>query len=316
MTALSTDDTVIKEVVPFPCDLSFPSTPGEQVEFGALTHSGKVRPTNEDSFLIYRTGRFWEPLLTSLPEDQLPTRYEANGYGMAVADGMGGHRAGEVASRLALRTAVSLILNAAHWALHVDHPSQQQQEIEAGVQRGLDYFRQINEAIARQAEGDPSLAGMGTTLTVAYSFGTDLVVFHVGDSRAYLLRGGRLEQLTRDHTVAQAMVEEGALPADEACRHPLCHVLTRAVGGRAAELRADVCQVRLHDGDSLLLCSDGLTGMVHDGRIIQVLAQGHTAPAACKALVDEALQAGGRDNITVLLARYHFPPSLPPSQER
>jgi protein phosphatase len=307
MDAMHNTPTEIRE----PYEVFFPAPMHEQVEFGAVTHPGKVRPTNEDSYLVYRTGRFWEPLSTSLPDDQLPTRYEANGYGMSVADGMGGHRAGEVASRLALRTAVALMLNASRWALRPENAWARQEEIEATIQRGLDYFRQINEAVASQAHGDPSLSGMGTTLTAACSFGMDLIVFHVGDSRAYLFRNGQLQQLTRDHTVAQALVEEGALPPHEAIRHPLCHVLTRAIGARGREIHADVHQVQLLDGDRVLLCSDGLTGMVPDARIAEVLAQDGPPTAACHRLLDAALEAGGKDNITVVLAHYRFPPPAP-----
>ncbi len=307
MDASSTVDTVVKEPASLVLEVPFTPSSREQVDFAALTHAGKVRSSNQDSYLVYRVGRFWEPITTSLPRDHLPARYEACGYGMAVADGMGGHQGGEVASRMALRTAVALILNAARWALRLDDPAARQEELEGLITRGLDIFRQVSETIAWQALSDPTLSGMGTTLTAAYSSGADLIVFHVGDSRAYLYRGGQLQQLTRDHTVAQEMVEEGRLPAEEAGRHPLCHVLTRAIGGRGYDIRADVHHVRLLDGDSILLCSDGLTNMVPDSRITSLLGRGSPIEAACQDLVDEALTAGGKDNITVLLARYHFP---------
>src|SRR5262245_7707412 len=170
-----------------------------QVDFGAVTHVGLKRPTNEDSYLIGRTGRFWERLHTSLPEGELPAWHEENGYLMAVADGMGGYKAGEVASSLALRTVVSLVLNAAQWALKLDHPEERSHEGEQAIQRGMGYFHQVQRAIAERAADDPSLARMGTTLTGVYTFGADLFVMHVGDSRAYLHRGGQLRQLTRDH---------------------------------------------------------------------------------------------------------------------
>lgn len=288
-----------------------------KVEFAARTDTGKVRHHNEDSYLIFRTGRFFKRLHTSLPEGQLPEHFEESAYVLAVADGMGGHQAGDVASSLALRTAVSLILNAAHWALKLDHPDDRAHLIDEAIARGVAYFREINQTLAKQARSDPSLARMGTTLTSAYSFGADLFVLHVGDSRAYLFREGHLRQLTRDHTMVQALVEAGTLSHEQAARHRLRHVLTRALGGGGEEeLRVDVTHRELLDGDCLLLCSDGLSSMVPDGRIREVLARGEALEAACQTLVDLALQAGGKDNVTVLLARYQLPNAPPRAPER
>jgi protein phosphatase len=278
-----------------------------EVDFGAATHVGHVRSTNEDSYLIGRTGRYWERLHTSLPAGQLPARHEENGYLLAVADGMGGHQAGEVASSLALRTVVSAILNAAHWALKLDNPEERAQEVEEAKQRGVEYFRQAHQAINEQASGDAGLARMGTTLTGAYTFGTDLFVMHVGDSRAYLHRGGRLKQLTHDHTLAQELVEAGRLRPEEAHGHRFSHMLTRVLGAGAPEVRPESAHRQLADGDCLLVCSDGLTGMVGDARIAEVLGRGEPAEQACRALVQEALDGGGKDNVTVLVARYRVP---------
>jgi protein phosphatase len=278
-----------------------------RIDFGALSHVGKVRSNNEDAYLVYRTGRFWERLLTSLPDDQLPARQEENGYVMAVADGMGGQAAGEVASSLALRTAVALVLQAAHWGAKLDHPERREEELRAGVERALSYFRGVDEAVARRAEGDPALRGKGTTLTASYSFGDDLLVFHVGDARAYLFRQGRLRRLTRDHTLAQDLADLGAIPEEEVAGHPLGHMLTRAIGRHGGEVEAEVRRLRLADGDGVLLCSDGLTGHVEDARIAAVLGRAHSSAAACRELVDLALEGGGKDNVTVLLARYAIP---------
>src|SRR5262245_12416035 len=277
-------------------------------ELAARTDVGKVRPHNEDSYLVFRTARSFKRLATSLPEDQLPERFHEAGYVMAVADGMGGHGAGEVASSLALRTAVALVLNAAHWALKLDHPEERAAQIEEAIARGTRYFEQIHEALAAEALADAALSRMGTTLTASYSFGKDLFVLHVGDSRAYLFRQGQLQQLTRDHTMVQTMVDAGVLSREEAARHRLRHVLTRALGGGAADAaRVDVTHRELLDGDTVLLCSDGLSGMVSDAEIQSILARGDAMQATCDALVERALEGGGKDNVTVVLARYELP---------
>jgi protein phosphatase len=267
-----------------------------------------VRPHNEDAYLVFRTGRTWQRLMTSLPEGQLPERFEECGYGMAVADGMGGHRAGEVASNMALRTAVAVILNNPHWSLKLDNPVSRVKEIEQTINRGAQYFRAIHQAICDRARGDPTLASMGTTLTATYSFGADLFVMHVGDSRAYLWRKSELRQLTRDHTIAQEMADSGALSAEEAAGHRLSHVLTRAIGGGAEEIETSVEFHELHDGDVIFLCTDGLTNMVSDRAIASVLENGLPSDQACRALVERALDAGGKDNVTVVMAKYHLPP--------
>jgi protein phosphatase len=280
-----------------------------EVEFAARSHAGKVRPVNEDSYLIFRTGRSFERLRTNLPDDQLPPRFEEAGYVLAVADGMGGHGAGDVASSLALRTAVALILNAAHWALKLDHPEHRTREVEEAITRGTRYFQQIHETLADEALADPALSRMGTTLTAAYSFGSDLFVLHVGDSRAYLFRQGDLQQLTSDHTLVQTMVDAGVLSREEAARHRLRHVVTRALGGGGSgpAPRVDVTHRELRDGDRVLVCSDGLSGMVPDAEIRAVLARGDAPEPTAQALLDRALDAGGKDNITVLLGSYRLP---------
>jgi protein phosphatase len=161
--------------------------------------------------------------------------------------------------------------------------------------------------MAHQADADPALHGFGTTMTLALSLGRDLFVVHVGDSRAYLLRQQRLHRLTRDHTLAQALADRGLLAPQEAASSRLRHVLTQALGAQSAYDEPDVHEVPLHDGDCLLLCTDGLTEMVRDEGIAQVLASSDTAEEACRRLVQEALAAGGKDNVTAVVARYAFP---------
>jgi PPM family protein phosphatase len=151
------------------------------------------------------------------------------------------------------------------------------------------------------------LRGMATTLTVACSLGLDLLTAHVGDTRAYLFREGRLHQLTRDQTMAQSLADSGAITPEEAARHPGRHVLTSAIATRGAFVQVELKKSRLNDRDQLLLCSDGLTEMVPEDAIAEVLQASKPSADACRKLVDLALEAGGKDNVTVVLARYRLP---------
>jgi protein phosphatase len=273
-----------------------------QVDLAARSHQGLVRRANEDHYLVMRFSRRLDALLTSLPADQLPPRSDEVGYGLLVADGVGGAAAGETASRLAISTLVSLVLHTPDWIM-----SDGSADIEAIMGRFAERYRLVHAALRDQSSSDPTLAGMGTTMTLACSLGTSLVVGHVGDSRAYLLHDGRLHQLTRDHTYAQALMDLGKISADEAARHPLRHVLTRSLGGSQSGAEGDFRRGGLADGDQLLLCTDGLTNMVDDAAIGAILAGAGSADDACQALVDAALEHGGKDNVTVALARYRFP---------
>jgi PPM family protein phosphatase len=273
-----------------------------RVEFGALSHPGKVRANNEDCYLVADFERTLRPLLTNVPEGGFPSRLGDVGYGMLVADGIGGHAAGEFASRLAAVSLVDLALSTPDWVMRLDEGEQ-----ERVVQRFAWRYREIDSILRVMGKVDPSLAGMGTTLTVACSLGADLLVAHVGDSRAYVFRAGRLGQLTRDHTWAQQLADTGMIRPDEVATHRLRHVLTNALGGSASPVSADVQFTRLSDGDQVLLCTDGLTDMVDDDAIAAILGQAATAQEACQALVDAALERGGRDNVTAALARYRFP---------
>jgi protein phosphatase len=197
-----------------------------QVDVAGLSHPGNVRPNNEDHFLVLRFGRFLEPLATNLPAGQAPSRCEDVGYAMAVADGMGGHAAGEEASKLALTTLVSLVLNTPDWFLRMDDPP----SAEEVMRRAAERFGRIDHALAEEASEDPTLHGFGTTMTLAASLGGGLLLAHVGDSRAYLFRGGALYQLTRDHTWVGELHQAGMITQAEAAAHELRHFLTRHLG--------------------------------------------------------------------------------------
>jgi PPM family protein phosphatase len=274
-----------------------------QVDLAALSHPGKVRPNNEDHFLVVRFNRALQTVLTNLPEGLIPLRAEEVGYGMVVADGMGGMAAGEVASRLAIRTLINLTLATPDWILTRGGP-----EIERVMQRMAERYRRVDAALREEARADPSLSGMGTTMTLACSVGADLILAHVGDSRAYLLRGGALHPLTRDHTLVRELVDRGVVRPEQAASHPFRHVLTRALGGSGGEIEAEVQWVSLADEDQLLLCTDGLTDMVDATTIGSILRSSASSDDACLTLVELALQNGGKDNVTVVLARYRFAP--------
>jgi PPM family protein phosphatase len=221
---------------------------------GARTDVGRVREGNEDSLLAQ------QPLF-------------------AVADGMGGHQGGEVASKLALET----LKKAADGQVAL-----------------VQVVHQANRAVFDKAAQDPGLAGMGTTLTVFLVDGNTLRLAHVGDSRAYLLRDGQLQQITRDHTVVQRMVDEGRITAPEAQIHPQRSILTRALGVDE-DVQVDQASIEPQPGDRLLLCSDGLTGMIEEDVILRILTQEPDPQAASDALVEAANQAGGQDNVTAMV---------------
>jgi protein phosphatase len=273
-----------------------------QVDLAARSHQGLVRSANEDHYLIMRFSRTLETLFTSLPADQVPARSDEVGYGLLVADGVGGAAAGETASRLAISTIVSLVLHTPDWIM-----SDGSADIEEIIGRFAERYRLVHTALRDQSSADPTLAGMGTTMTLACSLGASLVVGHVGDSRVYLFHDGRLHQLTRDHTYVQALMDLGKISAAEAARHPMRHILTRSLGGSQRGAEGDFQRAWLGDGDQLLLCTDGLTNMVKDAAIGSILAGADSADDACQALVDAALENGGKDNVTVALARYRFP---------
>ena len=272
------------------------------VDVAALTHRGKVRQNNEDQFLVGRTERDLEVLLTSLDQEHIPRHSRETGYGMIVADGMGGEAGGEVASRLAIKTLVELVIQTPDWLMRLDD-----ELAEKLIRRTKDRYRKVDAAIRGEAQSNPSLARMGTTLTVAVTLGADLFVIHVGDSRAYLLRNGQLRQLTRDQTVVQALLDAGVLTHQEAATHKMRHVLTQALGQQAGQLKIEVHRLKLEDGDCLLLCTDGLTEMVPDPEISAVLTNSCKAHEHCQALLDKALDAGGKDNVTVVVAHYSLP---------
>jgi protein phosphatase len=242
-------------------------------------------------------------MITSLPLEEVPARTEEVNYVMVVADGMGGHAAGEIASRMAISTLVGLALEVPDWIFKVDE--EHAPEIE---RRSRKYVQEVGAMLVERGRRDATLHGMGTTLTAVRSLGRDLLITHVGDSRAYLLRGGGLHRLTRDHTFAQLLVDSGQLAPGDVAMSGHRHVLTNALGGTVEDVQVDTDRLQLEDGDRLLLCSDGLTDLVDDQTITNILRDTTRSSDACDRLVQRALDNGGRDNVTVIVAAYRLPP--------
>jgi protein phosphatase len=265
-----------------------------------LTDRGRKRESNEDQFLVADLNRSMLIHQTSLHLDDHTRLFGGSqGHLLLVADGMGGHAAGERASSLAVDTLARYVLNTMPWfmGLREDHEDDLRDQLVTAMERCQD---RIEQEAAAHAERH----GMGTTLTLAYLLWPRLYVVHAGDSRCYVLRGGRLRQVTTDHTMAQRMVEAGVLAKEEAAGSRLGHVLWNCLGGGEHALRPEVSKVLLAVGDTLLLCTDGLTTCVPDERIRDTLAAPHGAEETCRRLVDAANGAGGPDNVTVVVAHF------------
>lgn len=269
------------------------------VDLAGLTHTGRVRPDNQDHFHVVQFGRYLRTLVSSLPAGQAAEELDRMGYGYIVADGIGGHAGGETASRLAIGVLIEFGLNTPDWILGWDDDC-----LTRVMDRFAQRFRDVNETILAEAADRPELKGMGTTLSVAITLGDDLLVTHVGDSPVCLFRQGRLHRLTRDHSAQQLRPD-----ADAPRMIRFRKVLTRAVGISTAAGEPDLYHYKLADGDRLLLCTDGLTDMADDETIARELGRETPAADACRALVDLALDRGGRDNVTVVVANYRFPPT-------
>jgi PPM family protein phosphatase len=274
-----------------------PSRPLTVTAFGA-TDKGKVRPINEDQFLIAELTKAMRVRQTSLREPKLQVG-EERGHLFLVADGMGGHRAGERASALAVAAIEQFTLNSFRWFFGSDRSDAER--VLAQFQAAI---RHADARILEEAAEHPELRGMGTTVTMAFQLGAQLCVIHVGDSRAYLYRDQELYQLTEDHTVVADMVRSGTLRPDEAAGHRLRHSITNVVGGPELGVKVEARALAVLDGDRLLLCSDGLTEMVANDAIAATL-DGEPAPeAAAKKLLALANDGTASDNITLIVVRF------------
>jgi protein phosphatase len=263
------------------------------IAFGGATHVGNVRTHNEDHFAVLRLRRSADLLHGSLPPDEL-TIPDTYSYVMVVADGMGGMKSGEVASRMALQTMLELAGQATSWVMRLTDPDAQQIE-----QRVNAYVERVHEALTEHGRQHPDDADMGTTWTSIHLLGPQAVIVHLGDSRACLYRGGELTRLTRDQTMAQSLIDGGLAPASV---RKFRHVLLNSLGGGHEDARASLHLLDLAPGDRLLLCSDGLSDMLLDAEIAAELAANSDPQSTCRALIRRALDNGGKDNITVVLA--------------
>ncbi|MBP3477215.1 MAG: Stp1/IreP family PP2C-type Ser/Thr phosphatase [Lachnospiraceae bacterium] len=233
----------------------------------AITDIGQKRQLNQD--FIY---------LSETPIGNLPNVF-------IVADGMGGHNAGDYASRYAVETVVEEI-----GASFEKNPVRI-------MGRAID---KANELIRKRAQEDLSLNGMGTTMVIATCMGRYLEVANVGDSRLYVVNQGQIEQITQDHSLVEEMVRMGGIDRESARNHPDKNIITRAIGARDY-VEADFFNLELQMGDMVLLCSDGLTNMIDDGMIHRIMTNGESLKNRVEELVARANQNGGKDNISVIV---------------
>lgn len=265
-----------------------------RLEFGAATHMGMVRPNNEDHYAVVKRRRTSELILSNLAPDDL-VMADDSAYAMAVADGMGGAKFGEFASRLALQKMFELAQQATSWVMKFTNPEvlQIRERVQAHVQ-------EIQATLREYVQADPERAGMGTTWTSAHLMPPHALVVHIGASRAYLMHEGELRQVTRDETMAQEFIDSGMKPEKV---KKFRHLLLNSLGGDKDHVTAQIHQLQIGPGDQVLLCTDGLTEMVSDEEIAAALRKAASPQAACDALVAAALARGGTDNVTVVLAR-------------
>jgi protein phosphatase len=270
-----------------------------EVDVGARSDCGLVRSYNTDHFLALQIGRVQRTLCTSLAADDLPPDFQEYGYALVVADGFGEHGAGVRASRVALSAIAHLAIQYGRWNVRLAA------ETPADImEQGEFLYRRANEAVLDASRADDRLAGMAASLTAVYIVGVDLFFAHVGHARAFLFRDGALIQLTTDHTLQH---EEHVAPGPKplaGSKLDVAHVVTETVGGRANGPDVEIEHVQLWSGDRILLCTNGLTDVVTDEQIADVLALRRTPDEDCRRLIEQALAAGGPDNVTVVVADY------------
>lgn len=261
-----------------------------KLRVAALSDVGRERSHNEDAFLLWDLANE-RPLDADRP---VALDGEDAAYLLVVSDGMGGARSGEVASQTAIETLRSFATDAFHAARLRLGDTDPMRWLARGV-------AESNRTVLTESQSDVSLRGMGATLTAVALLDGELVVAHVGDSRAYLLRGARLRQLTMDHTHVQELVSIGQISSEEARIHRNRNLLLQAIG-TGDSVDVDDLDVAVADGDRILLCSDGLHGLVDDDEIAKVLEEDLPPEEQCRDLVERANDGGGHDNITVLVA--------------
>jgi PPM family protein phosphatase len=273
-----------------------------RADFAARSHAGLSFKENEDHYLVVRLDRQLETLLTSLIGREAPHRFDECAYAAVVADGIGRDGAGAVAARLAISTLVQLERRFGQWTMRIDPEAAAEL-----IDRSRWFYERTHDAVRRWHQAHLEVGRMAATLTGIYSAGNRLFLAHVGHSRCYLFRKGRLTQLTRDQTLRERLAASPQPTSVERGLEDAAHILTTSVGANAAAPGVIVEQFRLADDDCLLLCTNGLTDMVPDDQIADLLASRRTPHEQCDQLVDAALAKGGKDNVTVVLANYRIP---------
>jgi len=283
------------------------SGPGETLDFSQFqppiiecagkSHTGMVRKVNEDQFLIADLHKNMQIQSSSEPFQNARMVGETMGKLMVVADGIGGSHAGEIASQMAIQSMAQYLLNSMHWLYHPKQP-----EIEQFVEDLKQAALRSHEVIRTDAQQDPNHQGMGTTLTVAYLLWPMLYVLHIGDSRCYILREGKLQLLTKDQTLAQHLHDCGHLKSDEFEQSPYHNILLSAIGSEDGP-NAVVYRTRLLAGDRIMLCSDGVNKHLEDADIEFILSSDRTVEEICQQLIESTNMLGGKDNITAVVAK-------------
>jgi serine/threonine protein phosphatase PrpC len=266
------------------------------VEIAALTHPGAIRTNNEDQYAIIRRSRQSEVLARSFSLGEHEIQEEnVEAFWLMVADGLGGQVSGEIASATAIRAVMKYASELSSWVMRP--LGELRSELETRLQL---YGNAISQAMCQQVEENPELSGMATTLTSVYLFGNQAAILNVGDSRSYLYRNRELQQLTEDHTLSQQLQQQGL---SEKMADAYRNVVTRCFDTSGKSTSFDLFLVTLEQDDQLLLCSDGLSDMVQDAEICQLFRRDDPLPHTARNLINTALRNGGRDNVTVVLAR-------------
>ncbi|WP_182869317.1 PP2C family protein-serine/threonine phosphatase [Rhodopirellula sp. JC639] len=264
-----------------------------------LTDVGMKRSVNQDQFLIAELSKSMLVSASSLAEINTGRFFGGiQGQVLLVADGMGGHAAGEKASSIVLQHLIGRLLNSVHWFFQSDTGSEE--EFINGLRNLL---RDAHSRLLAESREDRAAAGMGTTLTMAYIHWPTMYVVHAGDSRCYLIRDGAARQITTDHTLARQMVEAGGMKPEDEAGSRWSNILWNVVGGNnQRSLLAEVHRVDLEKNDSIVLCSDGLYRYLDADQLPVVLAEEPDASVVCRQLVDFANERGGEDNVTVIVS--------------
>lgn len=277
-----------------------PRTP-QYIDIWGLTHPGKVRTENQDHFLIASIHKTMHVIQTSMPDEELGELHSPQrGYVFLVADGVGGGRGGTEASRTALRAVVEYVLDTMDLYVQLDPTVEPQ--FEAELRRSVELS---HEAVRRAGTGDDDRAGMATTLTMVCFRWPRAFIVHVGDSRGYRLRDNELAMITKDQTMAQAMIDAGALAPELAARSRLNNILYSALGGSHAEPYTVTTDCRWED--IMLLCTDGVTKHVSDEEIRDALRRSTSARATAEELLQLVLDRGATDNTTLVVGRLNRP---------